>query len=180
MNLKMRTEKELQQIHDQMQGLLLGLINDGFKFEICVSAARHIIRTDYHTTNPENISSAFQIPLKQETITLMIDPSSTPKKVYMEILDNIYKANHLKRFIKDSPTFTKEQKLILLIEINYLHHYKNMSQIQIGDYLIQHRISGIDDDFTSEEFSKEVHRFISLSNAIRNTINVISSQEYLI
>lgn len=178
MNLKMRTEKELQQIHDQMQGLLLGLINDGLKFEICVSTARHIIRTDYHTINPDNISSAFQIPFKEETITLMIDPSSTPKKVYMEIIDNIYNASNLPKVIKDSPNLTKEQKLILLLEIHYLHHYKGMSQVQIGKYISEHKIAGLH-DINEHTFSKEVHRFIIMSNAIKSTYNIISPNKYL-
>lgn len=55
-----------------------------------------------------------------------------------------------------------------------------MTQIEIGNYLLQHNIAGIENDFTSEEFSKEVYRFIRLSNAIRRTYNLISPDDYLI
>lgn len=176
----MSTSEELRQkIHDRMQAILHEVINNDLKFEVCTSVARQIIRLDYNQLTLEALPASFD-HMEEEVIEIKIDPSTTPKKVYLKIIDNIYKANKLKTSIKDSPNFTKEQKLILLIEINYLYHYRKMSQIQIGDYLLEHHIAGIENDFTSEEFSKEANRFISLSDAIRSTSNTISPSEYLI
>lgn len=175
----MRTPEELQQIHDQMQIILHRVINDGIKFEECASVARQIIRLNYHDLTLDNLPQSF-FNIEHEVVQIKIDPSTTTKKVYMEIIDNIYKASKLKISIKDSPNFTKEQKLVLLIEINYLSRYKQMTQIQIGNHLLQYDIAGIENSFTAEEFSKEVYRFIDLSNAIRSTYNIISPSDYLI
>lgn len=114
----MKTDEELQDIHDHLRLILLQVINDGIKFEVCTSVARQIIRLNYHELTLEKLPQSFD-HIENEIVEIKIDPATTPKKVYMEIIDNIYKASKLKTSIKDSPNFTKEQKLILLVDISY-------------------------------------------------------------
>lgn len=176
----MRTEKQLQKIHDEMQVMLLDTINSGLKFEVCVSMAKQIIRVDYHTVDMEEFRSRLPRNTDEGIIKLMVDPSSTPKNVYKTILDNIYAVNRLTNTIlKNSPNLKKEKKLLLLVEINYLSHYLDKSQIQIGEYLSEHPMFGIValDPFS---FSKEAYRYIEKANAIRNTSDKIYPSQYCI
>jgi len=175
----MRTEEQLQKIHDEMQIMLFDTINSGLKFEVCVSMGKQIIRANYHTVDIEVFRSRLPRDAHEGIITLMVDPSSTSKKVYLQIIENIFRANNLKTVMKDSPNFKKEQKLILLIEINYLHHYCDKSQIQISEYLAEHNIAGAK-DIDTNLFSKDAHRYIQMAMAIKNISDITSSDSFLI
>jgi hypothetical protein len=175
----MKSPAELQQIHDHMQGILHEVINQGLKFELCTSVARQIIRLDYNALTLEMLPKSFN-HIEEEVIQIKIDPATTAEKVYHQIIKNIYQVSKLNTSIKDSKQFSKEKKLILLIEINYLHNYKKMSQIQIGDYLREHNIASINHSFSAEAFSKEVYRYIQKINAIKETYNLITPNQYLL
>ena len=114
----MKTAEELQDIHNQMQKILHGVINDGLKFEVCASVVRQIIRLDYSELSLDKLPHSFDY-IEDEVVEIKVDPATTPKKVYIQIIDNIYNANNFKTSIKDSSNLTKEQKLVLLVEINY-------------------------------------------------------------
>lgn len=187
MESKMKTNEELEQIHHQMKSHLMALINNTFKFEIRFAAARQIIRTDYHTVDMTTFQAILPFAIVEDTLHIMID-TATPKKVYYQIIDNIYAAKKLPVSLKESTKkrsanstrnqLTKEQKLLFLIEINYLHTYKNMSQVEIGRYIEQHHIAGIK-KFEEYEESKDISRFIVIIKTIKRTTDKISPDEYL-
>jgi len=184
----MRTPEELQQIHDQMMVYLKNLIEQNLKFEVCLAATREIIRTDYHTVDMTKFQAILPFAIMEDTLSIMID-TSTPKKVYYQIIDNIYAAKKLditinggrKKLKADSnrgESLTKEQQILLFVEINYLKTYKDMTQAQIADYIDTNHIAGIK-KFHSDQ-SKDVSRFINLIKTIKQTTDKISPSNYLI
>lgn len=173
----MRTNEELQEIHNKLKRMLKNLINGKLKFEIALSMARRIIRTDYHTVDVKVFKEDSPEEILEDTIQIMVDPSATSKKVYYNIIDNIFAANRLKAVIKDDSKFTRTQKLYLLVEINYLHTYLGLSQVKISLYLEQKNIVGIT-DIDEQAFSKEINRYIKLANKIKTTTEHISPEEY--
>lgn len=175
----MRTEEQLLEVHNKLKRMLEKLINNGLKFEVSLSMARRIIRADYHTIDVEVFEKESPRAILDDTVHIMVDPSSTPKNVYMKIIDNIFAASSLKTAIKDDSKFSKTQRLYLLVEINYLHTYLSLSQVQVSKYLEKHKIVGITylDEFDN---SKEINRYIKLAKAIKTTTDNISPEEYLI
>lgn len=185
----MRTPEELQLIHDQMKLNLMNIIGQNLKFEVCLAASREIIRTNYHSVDMTTFQALLPFAIMEDTINIMIDPS-TPKKVYYQIIDNIYATKKLNISIKGSAkkrnaesnrgeALTKEQQLLLLVEVNYLNTYKNMSQVQIGDYIESNRIVGIE-KFYKYEQSKDINRFVKMIKMIKRTTDKISPSDYLI
>jgi len=185
----MRTTDELQQIHDQMKSNLINLIEHNLKFEVCLAAAREIIRTNYHSVDMATFQAVLPFAIMEDTLTIMVD-TATPKKVYYKIIDNIYAAKKLKTNIKGSAkkrnaesnrgeALTKEQQLLLLVEVNYLHTYKNMSQVQIGDNIESNHVASIE-NFDKYDHSKDINRLIRMIKMIKQTTDKISPNEFLI
>jgi len=175
----MRTQKQLLEIHNSLKTILKGLISKGYKFEVSLSMARRIIRTDYNTVDVKLFKETLPQTILDDIVHLMIDPSSTSKKVYYEVIDNIFAASRLKTAMKDDKNFTKVQRLCLLVEINYLHFYVNLSQIKICKYLEQHNIVGIT-DLDEIAYSKEINRYIQLAKKIKTTTDNILPEQYTV
>lgn len=184
----MRTPKELQLIHDQMKLYLMNLMGQKLKFEVCLAAAREIIRTDYNSVDMTTFQAVLPFAIMEDIVTIMVD-TATPKKVYYEIIDNIYAAKNLKINIKGSAkkrkiesnrgeALTKEQQLLLLIEVNYLYSYKNMSQVQIIAYIESNHIAGIETFHLDQ--SRDINRLVKMTKMIKRTTDKISPNEYLI
>jgi hypothetical protein len=171
-----RTEEQLQQIHQQMKLSIIQLINSGIKFEFCNELARKIIRTNYHTVELDTFFKSIPNHLDHEVITIRIDPYSTPKKVYKQIIDKIYDAVQIEgSTLKDSSVFTKDERLLLLVDINYLSQYLNKSLVQIADILNEQFT-----EYTNPLNSKEIYRYIHKIQDIRDVSFYISPEHYLI
>lgn len=172
----MRTSEELQQVHQQMKLAIIQLINNEIKFEFCNALARKIIRTDYHTVELDTFLKNIPYSLDHEVISIRIDPYSTPKKVYKQIVDKIYDAVSIEgSTLKDSSVFTKDERLMLLVEINYLSHYLGKSMVQIADILNEQYT-----EHTNPLDSKEIYRYIHKIQDIRDVSFYISDEHYLI
>lgn len=168
-----RTREELYALHNILRKKLIDTF--GLKFEICLAKARKIIRTDYHTLDLSQYADDVFVDIDKDMITLKID-TSTPQKVYKEMLANIYKVSKLKSTIKDTERFTKEQRLLFLIDIYFYKHYLKLSQNKIKEKLedseeIVSVFNPID--------TKDIHTYISMADAIRETSNYISPEQYL-
>ena len=148
----------------------------GLKFEICLAMARSIIRLDYRTYDLNRNTDEIFSNTHQDVITIAID-TSTSKKVYQQILDNIYRASKLSAAIKGSTNFSKEEKLLILVDINFYSHYKQLSQQQIIQKLEE---LGTADIQYKPVDTNEINRLIKLAKAIRETSNIIAPSHYLV
>lgn len=177
------TREQLDIIHNRFKAIIRKIIKDGCKFEEILYLTRRIIRSDYRRMDPsiEDIVKCtynWYTDFEKEKISIVIDPAVTPKKTYYEIIDNIYAANHLKTQIKDTRTLTKDQRLFSLLDVNYLHTYHNLTQIQIVEELrVLYPSHLIEDEF---RHSKDINRYIKLAQTIKTTSDQITSNQYLI
>lgn len=165
MNSTQLSNQELDKIHYTFKAIIIKVINNGCKFEQICYIARRIIRADYNsigTSMDDILNNTYEWARDCENnqIKLTIDPTTTTKKTYIAIINNIYATNLLKTQLKDTGALTKEKKLLLLLDINYLHTYYKLSQVKI--------INAIDKEYSLHD-SKEINRYIKMAREIKNS-----------
>ena len=168
----MRTEAELYAVHNA----LVEHLGTSCKFEERLAMARKIIRLDYHTLDLHQTIENLFSTINEDIVTIKVD-TSTPQKVYQEVLANIYRASKLKQHIKAYKKFSKEEVLLLLLHIHFFHHYFQLSQQQIITKLEE---ANEIDIFDKPLDTTSVNRLLKIAKAIKATTNTISKQDYIV
>lgn len=170
--------RKIIKFHNGIKSGLISYINSGeASFEYCLALVKRTIRSDLRTISSdadlvENIASN----LHDSVITIKVD-TMNPKKTYIQIIDNIYVHSRLSDTLKGSGDFSKDEKMILLLEINFLKTYFGCSQDKIIKRLEKKKLIDI---YTKKLDSKGVHRYIQLINKIKSTTDNIQPQNYKI
>lgn len=173
-----RTQEDLQAIHDQLKQKLTNLINNDLKFEVCTAMARKIIRTDYHTIDLNEFTEHLPQSLLEHQISIMVDPMLGTKQTYKKIIDNIFAASAINNQIKSGKYRTRNEKLMLLIDINYI--YSVLAETS-PDKILEHLESMFIVDVIDKPLDrKEVRDNISLLKAIKRTNDNISFEQFTV
>lgn len=124
--------QELRHFHLKLKKILEETMHLGF--EVTLAVFRRLIRTDYHSIALDDIPDLISEDIESEMITIRID-TQTAKSVYKKIIDDIYQEVEVTKLIKDTVALSKENKLILLFDINYYKQYENLNDLEILEML---------------------------------------------
>ena len=171
------SKEQLSSMHNRLIGILQN--NFGSKFEYVLATARAIIRADYNTLNINDIECNLGHIIVNDIIRITIDPSATSKKIYYQVINNIFAANKLQSAIKSTRLISKEDKLLALVHINYIiqHIPYESSEARINKYLALLFEVQREGFFSN---SKEINRCKTIIKAIQKTTDKVTPEDYLV
>lgn len=163
----MRKDKELFAIHNTLREH----IGKYDKFEERLAVVKNMIRFDYHTLELKQSVNQLFSRINDGIKIIKID-TTTPEKVYHDVIKKIYETSNLKTFIKDTRKFTKEERLLLLVDIYFLNSYFNYTQENIIDKLVD--FNDILDRQNKNLSTKELRIYLKLVKDIKADSNNIT------